>query len=151
MRKPFAYKLLKKTLKGQITVEEYGKQLFDYFESWEPSVKVDKADRKVYLIKMYGKNCVFCNIEMIVTGSSNQNKLIAETELTIEHILPSSLGGPDHVENMCLSCGHCNNKKMNYLLPPVLYYRLKQNDKPKQKSKKYSLQDLINKYHGKSA
>ena len=31
--------------------------------------------------------------------------------LTIDHIVPKSIGGTDHIENLWLLCGACNSSK----------------------------------------
>jgi hypothetical protein len=37
----------------------------------------------------------------------------AETDLTVEHMIPVSRGGPDHPDNFVRVCKHCNSSKGN--------------------------------------
>lgn len=58
------------------------------------------------LIKVHGMFCHYCKRLMLMPDSAPQNnKLI----LTIEHIVPRSLGGPNSSDNLLLACAGCNN------------------------------------------
>lgn len=50
-----------------------------------------------YLLEKWGRKCSYC-------GKS-------DTRLEIEHIIPKSRGGHDRVNNLCLACHSCNQKK----------------------------------------
>lgn len=36
--------------------------------------------------------------------------------LTIEHLLPQSLGGSDQIENLALACRRCNERRYNFIV-----------------------------------
>ncbi len=65
------------------------------------------ANRK----KLYGEQGGYCN------GCSGH---FQPPQLTIDHIIPKSKGGSDHIQNLQLLCLHCNavkgNRTMEYLL-----------------------------------
>ena len=52
-----------------------------------------------YLLEKFGRKCCYCGKENI--------------PLEIEHIIPKSRGGTNRVDNLCLSCRECNQKKGN--------------------------------------
>lgn len=49
--------------------------------------------------------CEYCKAPEDVTGYS----------FHIEHIIPKSSGGRDHMENYALACMHCNRSKSNHI------------------------------------
>lgn len=53
----------------------------------------------------------------------------SEDKLTIDHIIPKSLGGQDTWENMVVACSSCNIKKGNTLLEKT-NMKLKRTPKP---------------------
>ncbi len=60
---------------------------------------------------LYGEQGGICN------GCKTHFKI---QNLTVDHIIPRSKGGTDHLENLQLLCGHCNsvkgNRGMEYLI-----------------------------------
>jgi len=53
-------------------------------------------DEWIALCKKYNNRCVCCN---------------KKTKLTLDHVVPLSLGGSDTIENIQPLCGSCNSKK----------------------------------------
>ncbi|MCL4832833.1 MAG: HNH endonuclease [Caldilineaceae bacterium] len=47
--------------------------------------------------------CTYCQSQMRIVGAS----------LTVDHIIPESLGGATTIENLCLACWDCNLLKSN--------------------------------------
>lgn len=52
-----------------------------------------------YLLEKFGRKCCYCGKENI--------------PLEIEHIIPKSRGGTNRIDNLCLACHECNQKKGN--------------------------------------
>jgi len=50
-----------------------------------------------YLLKKFNRECVYCGKKDI--------------PLEVEHIIPKSRGGSNRVDNLTISCHHCNQKK----------------------------------------
>ena len=48
--------------------------------------------------------CCFCGVEMCRHGPRWRNP-------TLEHVIPKSLGGPDHPDNYAVSCHRCNTRR----------------------------------------
>ncbi len=65
-----------------------------------------KNSRKAQLLREYGSCCCWCG------------RLFTREQLTIEHLIPQSLGGSDSRENLMLACFKCNNSRSDDLLPP---------------------------------
>ena len=65
----------------------------------KPLKKYNHPDNKKQLYGEQGGNCNGCG-----THFKAQN-------LTVDHIIPKSKGGTDHLENLQLLCGHCNSVK----------------------------------------
>jgi len=121
----YAYKILKDIVDFKITEEEGEKLLLEFFNNyWEPSENrrlprdLELPKDKIYLLELYGDRCIFCNIIMI-SDTGFQTKLTSEDNLTIEHILPRSKGGPNHLDNKCLSCASCNSRKQSNIIPAI--------------------------------
>ena len=58
------------------------------------------------LIERDGLNCHYCECEMVLPNDYNTN---SRKMATIEHIVPQSLAGPNHLDNLVLACLKCNN------------------------------------------
>ncbi len=53
---------------------------------------------------VWSGKCIHCNSRLVVS-------LTGETEATVEHIVPLTLGGTDALDNVALACKRCNNLK----------------------------------------
>jgi 5-methylcytosine-specific restriction endonuclease McrA len=40
-------------------------------------------------------------------------ELLSANRFTIDHIVPRSLGGSDHIDNLALACRRCNERRDN--------------------------------------
>jgi len=64
-------------------------------------------------LREYAKNnqlkCYICGSKISYDGS------VAKRKLTLEHLIPSSLGGNKSIENLFVACKECNEVKSNYL------------------------------------
>ena len=56
--------------------------------------------------------CVYCGAK---PGTIQKGKVIARSDLTVDHILPRSRGGKDHWTNTASACYMCNHRKGNRL------------------------------------
>ena len=67
-------------------------------------------------LKTYGDNCIWCNHKLIPTKEyralSSQEKSRVRIA-TVDHILPKSCGGTDHIKNVRPSCVDCNGARGN--------------------------------------
>lgn len=66
-------------------------------KTWQESTKDWKARVRKEIRKRDGCNCFYCNYPFS-----------DEFPPTIEHLLPASAGGSDHVSNLVLACDTCN-------------------------------------------
>lgn len=123
----YAYKVLTKAITCKIPIIEAEDILKDwFFNKHEESECIQYRNISLISLKdhlkfLYGDKCVFCNIKMNFVKITIQNKLTYLDTATIEHILPKAKGGISHIDNYCLSCGKCNNKKRDNLLPYDLF------------------------------
>ena len=87
------------------------RQVIDMFRSFTPIHRTDILRRtdlgelpsyRTHKHRLYGKQegrCGGCNL------------FLPYPNMTIDHIVPQSKGGPDHLENLQLLCGACNSLK----------------------------------------
>lgn len=68
--------------------------------------------------------CAYCyrildpviRYEPLVRGTGIWYRPIQHTDqVTIDHVVPRTLGGPDHIDNYVLCCKTCNSRKGNKL------------------------------------
>ena len=52
--------------------------------------------------------CVYCGAK---PGTIQRGKVLARSDLTVDHILPRSRGGKDHWTNTACACYTCNHRK----------------------------------------
>jgi len=52
-----------------------------------------------YLLEKFGRKCCYCGKENV--------------PFEVEHIIPKSRGGTDRIDNLCLACRDCNQRKGN--------------------------------------
>lgn len=57
---------------------------------------------------MTGGHCFYCDVEMVRNSQEDPRRAFE-----IDHIVPRSHGGPDHVSNYVPSCAKCNGEKNN--------------------------------------
>lgn len=60
---------------------------------------VKKKSQKSYIYERDGKKCTYCG------------KQLAFRQISLDHYYPRSMGGPDDVFNIALSCRSCNKFK----------------------------------------
>jgi hypothetical protein len=70
---------------------------------------VDRAKKVRYLLKHEGPICHYCGTRLATEPDKNGRPL--ENQVTLDHIVPRSRGGGDHLENFVLSCPGCNQWK----------------------------------------
>jgi 5-methylcytosine-specific restriction endonuclease McrA len=68
-----------------------------------------KQSRKSHLANVvgFGSCCFWCE------------RLLPLDLLTLDHLIPTSKGGSNNMENLRLSCRHCNQSRGNSLFPPA--------------------------------
>lgn len=67
---------------------------------------------KEYLLEKFDRTCVYC-------GAKN-------VPLEVEHIIPKSRGGSNRLDNLCISCHTCNQKKGNQTAEEFGYPNIQQ-------------------------
>ncbi|WGV25254.1 HNH endonuclease [Halotia branconii] len=65
-----------------------------------------RRNKKQQLISLYESYCWWCG------------EYVPLNQLTIEHLLPKSLGGSNSFENLRPACLYCNRSRGNSLYPP---------------------------------
>lgn len=56
------------------------------------------------LRQQLGPRCGYCQTSSAITGETN----------TIDHIIPTALGGTSEEENLCVACRRCNRNKSTH-------------------------------------
>ncbi len=56
--------------------------------------------------------CIYCGVK---PGTIQGGKVVAKSDLTVDHIIPRSRGGKDHWSNTACACYVCNHRKGNRL------------------------------------
>jgi len=69
-----------------------------------------------YLLEKFSRKCCYCGKENI--------------PLEIEHIIPKSRGGTNRIDNLCLACHECNQKKGNMTAEEFGYPDIQKQVKP---------------------
>ncbi len=116
----FAYRMLIKGIKQEITEDKLERILKKYFEVRKNKLSIENDKfpmfgcRQLRLINIYGMNCVFCGVK---TERAFEGTFNPPYRFSIEHILPKSKGGISHIDNCCISCDKCNSSKMSNILP----------------------------------
>jgi 5-methylcytosine-specific restriction endonuclease McrA len=80
-----------------------------------------KDHRRLQVFHEKGCKCVKCGVEgtRLALGKANNGSLHWDVytddfyPLTVDHIIPKSKGGPDHIDNYQPMCYLCNTKKGN--------------------------------------
>lgn len=86
----------------------------------EVKVKPLGQKRREKLLALDGDKCFYCRRPMDTSRKSLQEHDRKNCGLyaTVDHIIPSSLGGLSTLENCVLACLDCNNRKQNLALVP---------------------------------
>lgn len=64
----------------------------------------------------HGNDCYWCGCKLAKVGSYKRMNLIKKRDFrvaTVDHIVPQSHGGTDHLHNLRPSCLDCNNSRGN--------------------------------------
>jgi 5-methylcytosine-specific restriction endonuclease McrA len=72
----------------------------------KPMSSRQKRAKKAQLIDKFGLCCYWCRCGFTVD------------KLTLDHLMPRSLGGSNSLENLRLACRPCNSSRGNSLYPP---------------------------------
>ncbi len=56
--------------------------------------------------------CIYCGAK---PGTIQKGKVLAKSDLTVDHIIPRSRNGKDHWTNTACACYNCNHRKGNRL------------------------------------
>lgn len=63
------------------------------------------------ILNLTGGRCFYCDVEVVPYSTFRHAGIDREKELHIDHIVPKSSGGPDHISNYVPSCAKCNYTK----------------------------------------
>lgn len=69
--------------------------------------------------KLSGGCCAYC-------GVSKESAIAIGARLTVDHIVPRSMGGPDELWNLVAACGKCNSSKGNRATGYMPFDRIRQ-------------------------
>lgn len=68
----------------------------------EHSLNDPTVRKQVY--NLTGGKCAYCDTQLVESGGE-------QDQFCVEHVVPASLGGPNHLVNYVPSCRSCNNSK----------------------------------------
>ena len=70
----------------------------------------DRRRRRQTLLQRYGNVCYYCGLTT------------SKDKLQMDHIVPRSKGGNNHISNLVLSCEKCNKVKSDkFMLPEEVH------------------------------
>jgi len=110
-----------KAINQEITQIEAEQQLLLLFNvsgsnSDEVNMPPLKKKRIYKILEADGNRCFYCGIETYpVNGERMYNSS------TVDHVLPKTKGGIDHIDNCVNSCNNCNNLKGSDNLFPLTH------------------------------
>jgi 5-methylcytosine-specific restriction endonuclease McrA len=116
--------LLHKAIKNDISEIEAEQQLLILFKarsgrSDEKNMPPLNRKRIIKIIQADGNKCFYCGIETSPVIGERTHK-----SSTVDHVLPKSKGGIDHIDNCVNSCYRCNELKgSDNLFPPTVEYK----------------------------
>ena len=67
------------------------------------------GNRRVRMLREHGRHCHWCGDRM--TWPDYSEGAVPENAMTIEHLLPRSLGGGNDPYNLVLACLACNHER----------------------------------------
>lgn len=87
--------------------------------------------RRLRVFWLKGLKCVYCNItgNAIIKSRNNAGQIHYDLYryskqgrllMTVDHILPKSLGGTNDIENLQPMCRKCNDRKGNTICLPIM-------------------------------
>jgi 5-methylcytosine-specific restriction endonuclease McrA len=98
----------------------------EYYDDWEvrtssTSFKVPSVvSVKTYVQRKIKINCTRQNVFVRDKYTCQYcAEVFLRKDLTIDHVIPSSLGGPFSWENLVAACYKCNNKKGAKIVKPI--------------------------------
>lgn len=98
-------------------------QLIETIRSLPPTQKTethslsDPAVRQ-QVLAMTGGHCAYCDVQLVNGGGDGD-------QFCVEHVVPASKGGPNHVVNYVPSCRSCNNSKSNLHVLEFIRFNLR--------------------------
>ena len=78
---------------------------------------ITREKRKI-LYFISGGKCPSCNKQI-----QNKHRNLLDSYMTVDHIVPKSLGGTDNIDNLRPLCRDCNNKRGNAAIEDLLAYK----------------------------
>lgn len=79
--------------------------------------------KRLDLYRQAGFRCAVCRWRSPVRGLLERPPARGERHLTLDHVVPRSLGGPDSMWNLVVMCNVCNHAKSSQLWPALIVTR----------------------------
>lgn len=103
--------IIYKDAKGKLSLQGRSAEAYNAFRKawrWDAGVRKHRGSKKrgqfiAALVKRDGYCCFYCGNEML------------HDQVTLEHLVPLSAGGPDHLANLALACGTPCNQMAGHL------------------------------------